>query len=237
MPKDKKKPIQSRVFTASLQPVWEQQKIDEFCKSMTGVAEVYVVNHDKDINDDGELKEAHTHLLLIYDTPRRLNTIANVLQVAPNFVEYGRSKNALMLYLTHRNEPTKFQYPDEVVFTNSTPYKQVVKGLAIGDSELIEQVLKGNELSLIGTVSLTRIRLAQSVVQNKALANANTQLALLREQNAKIQSTLDLMSSGVAKIENYFTEFYLGLKELGEGSKKIGLAIANEIKMLRTIKR
>jgi hypothetical protein len=48
---------------------------------------------------------------------------------------------------------------------------------------------------------------------------------------------LETVSQSTLKIETYFNEFYKGLKELGEGSKKIGLAIANEIKLLRTIKR
>lgn len=237
MPKTRKTPTQTRLFTASLQPVWDDKKTEQFLKDMKGIAEVYVVNHNQDKNQDGTPTSDHTHVVLIYDTPRRINTIANVLQVATNFVEYGRSKVALLLYLTHKNDPTKFQYTDDLVKTNSTPYSDVVKGLGVSDADLVNEVLNGNELSLLGTVSMTRIRLAQSLVQNKALASANSQLAIIREQNTRMANLLETVAFSTSKIETYFNEFYQGLKELGEGSKKIGLAIANEIKMLRTIKR
>lgn len=237
MPKNKKTPTQSRLFGASLQPAWTDQQTQDFLNGMKGIAEVYVVNHNQDKNEDGTLKKNHTHLVLIYDTPRKLSTVSNVLNVATNFVEYGRSKQAMLLYLTHKNDATKYQYADDEVKTNSTPYSDVVKGLTVSDADLVNEVLNGNELSLLGTVSMTRIRLAQSLVQNKALASANSQLAIIREQNARMTSLLETVSFSTQKIETYFTEFYNGLKELGEGSKKIGMAIANEIKLLRTIKR
>jgi hypothetical protein len=237
MPKTKKTPTQSRLFGASLQPAWTDQQAQKFLSDMKGIAEVYVVNHNQDKNDDGTLKTNHTHLVIIYDTPRKLTTVANILQVATNFVEYGRSKVGMLLYLTHKNDQTKYQYTDAEVKTNSTPYSDVVKGLTVSDADLVNEVLNGNELSLLGTVSMTRIRLAQSLVQNKALASANSQLAIIREQNSRMVSMLETVSNSTLKIETYFNEFYQGLKELGEGSKKIGLAIANEIKLLRTIKR
>jgi hypothetical protein len=237
MPKKQKTPTQSRLFGASLQPAWNDQQTKKFLSEMTGIAEVYVVNHNQDKNDDGTLKTNHTHLVLIYDTPRKLTTVANILQVATNFVEYGRSKMGMLLYLTHKNDQAKFQYRDDEVQTNSTPYSDVVKGLTVSDADLVNEVLNGNELLLLGTVSMTRIRLAQSLVQNKALAAANSQLAIIREQNYRMTALLETVSQSTSKIETYFNEFYQGLKELSEGGKKIGLAIANEIKLLRTIKR
>jgi hypothetical protein len=238
MSNNQKRPKQSRLFTASLKPAWDRQKIEDFLQSNQGIFECYVVNHDKDINDDGELVEPHTHFLLIYETPRQISTIANVLGgVGANFIEFGDNKQNLLRYLTHKNHPNKYQYSDDDVLTNSTPYKQVVKNLGLSDKDIIEAVMKGDEFSLIGSVSMVKISMAQRLVHNKALANANAQIAHLRETNQMLMANLDKVLGHVETIDNNFSAMVEALTQTGnkltDSVIKFSDRVATELKLAR----
>ena len=93
--------IQGRVFTCSLKPAWSEIAIEDFVNSLTGTCVVHAITHDKDSDENGEVLEAHTHFLVEYDTPRKLQTVANLFGVEPNFVEVVKSKKAMLRYLTH----------------------------------------------------------------------------------------------------------------------------------------
>ena len=43
----------ARVFIASLKPAWSREKIEKFVNSLTGTALVYMINHDKDVDEKG----------------------------------------------------------------------------------------------------------------------------------------------------------------------------------------
>ena len=80
--------VSGRVFIASLKPVWTKEKMQKFVDSMKGTALIYMINHDRDSNPEtGELIEPHTHFLIEYQTPRKILTVANLLEVEPNFIE------------------------------------------------------------------------------------------------------------------------------------------------------
>lgn len=233
MPKGQKTPLQSRVFTASLKPAWSKQKAQEFVESNKGIFECYVVNHNQDQNEEGEIIEEHTHIVLIYSTPRKISTVSNVLQVAPNFIETVGNKIGMLRYLTHKDQPKKHPYPDSEVITNSIPYEEVIAGASMTDKEIIETVLNGKEFDLIGVVSMSKIRLAQSLVHNKRLASAEVNLALIRDQNAKLQATIEVMSQSVERIDGYFTQLVSNLTTVGVKAQEGIVKIAEEIKRAR----
>jgi hypothetical protein len=219
-----KRVVQGRVFTMSLKPAWTKEYIQERLELMKGVAEMYVVNHDKDQDENGELVENHTHIVLIYDTPRKITTIANAFGVDVNFVDIVRSKVAMFRYLTHKGSPNKYAYDNSEVYTNSTAYELVIQGQEITDKELIEYVSTGREFELVGLVPLNKITMAQRLVQNRSQANANTQLAYLREIIYKQNATLESIFNGVEKINNNYndllTELKVGVEKLGQGAVK-----------------
>lgn len=231
--KDKERGLQSRVFTFSIKPKWDDKKIQEHLDLMKGVAEMYVVNHDRDKNDQGELVEPHTHIMLIYSTPRRISTIANAFALSTNFVEVVKNKMAMLRYLTHLDQPSKTSYEPSEVKTNSIDYAEVIQGASMTDKEVIEAVLHGKEFDLIGVVPMARIRLAQSLVHNKRLAAAETNLALIRDQNFKLAATIEHMSQSVERIDNYFSQLVNNLTQVGTKAQEGIIKIAEEIKRAR----
>lgn len=71
--------------------------------------------HDKDIIEDtGELKKPHWHVILYFDNPHYLLSLAKDLGIKPNYIKTDELKKGLE-YLIHKNNPDKYQYPiDEV---------------------------------------------------------------------------------------------------------------------------
>jgi hypothetical protein len=233
MPKTEKTSSQSRVFTASLKPAWSREYAEEFAQKNKGNFETYVVNHNRDTTDEGELIEEHTHVVIIYSTPRKISLIANILNVAPNFIEKVGNKIGMLRYLTHQDQPKKFLYPSSEVITNSIPYEEVIKGATMSDKEILEYVLNGKEFELIGVVSMSKIRLAQSLVHNKRLASAEVNLALIRDQNAKLQASVEVMSQSIERIDGYFSNLVLNLTNVGQKAQEGIIKIAEEIKRAR----
>lgn len=233
MSNDKKSVLSARVFTTSVKPSWSEEKTKDFLASMEGVAKVYVVKHDKDKNEDNSPIEEHTHILLIYETPRRISTIANALGLEANFVEVVHNTKAMLKYLTHIGSTTKHLYAPSEVQTNSTPYEEVIQGLELSDHDILQAVLNGDELSLIGQVSPHRIALFQRLAHNRLLNNQTALLQTLREQNANLIATVEKMSDNVNRIEMYFTQMVQGLGQVGEQTKTAITRIAEEIKRAR----
>lgn len=238
MSENKKRPKQSRVFTASLKPAWSDEFTQQFLENNRGIFEAYVVKHDKDVDEHGEVIEAHTHVLMIYDTPRQVSTVANALGgIGAQFVVIGQSKQALLRYLTHKNDLNKFQYSDDEVKTNSTPYAEVVKGFGLSDKEIVEAVIKGEEFSLLGSVSMTKITLAQRMVGNRALANANAQIAHLRSSNEELLVQVSKMLGHIETIDNNFSAMVQSLTSAGnrlsDSVIKFSDRISTELKLAR----
>lgn len=75
------------------------------------------IYHDSDSHADGTQIEKHLHFVAI-DTPRKLSTWGNMLNLPENMIQYCRSPRASVRYLTHYDDPSKHQYELSQVITN-----------------------------------------------------------------------------------------------------------------------
>jgi len=139
----------------------------------------------------------------------------------------------MMRYLTHMDDTKKHQYSPDEVMTNSTPYSEVVRGALMTDKEVIDAVLQSKEFDLIGVVPMTRIRLAQSLVHNRRLANAEQLLTTMREQNNLLSAQVEKMSLSIDRIDSYFTHMITNLTSIGTKAQESIVKIAEEIKKAR----
>lgn len=70
--------------------------------------------HDKDTDDNGELKKPHIHWVG-RATPRTLFVVSNFLGLPENDIEVVKNFDNMVMYLIHLNDIDKFQYsPDDV---------------------------------------------------------------------------------------------------------------------------
>lgn len=71
--------------------------------------------HDSDINPDGSKKKPHYHVMIMFENPRSVNSIANYsLMCGGNgYLEQIISRRGYARYLCHLDNPEKFQYNPE----------------------------------------------------------------------------------------------------------------------------
>lgn len=82
----------------------------------TGIRATLSPIHDKDLNEvDGEFKKAHYHLLCYWDNPTTEKNVINVLCEPLNAPKPERiiSVKGAYEYLTHKNNPEKYQYEEK----------------------------------------------------------------------------------------------------------------------------
>lgn len=226
MPKNNKKADTSRLFTASLKPEWEKNKIDKFIKSMAGSAKVWVITHNKDQTEQGELIDPHTHFILEYETPRKLSTVGNLLNVATNFIELGQSKKALLRYLTHKDDPEKFQYSDDEVITNSGNYTDQILAGNLTDKQIAEFIKDGRGYDLLDLVPANKLRTIQAFLSFDRSGQISNQLL-------KVSDQLTFMNQHIMNIEQMAVGLITGATKTMEQMTTGIIRIADEAKLAR----
>lgn len=82
--------------------------------------------HDKDVNENGELKKPHIHWVG-RATPRCLSVVSNFLGLPENDIEVVKSFDNMVMYLIHLNDIDKFQYSPDDVETNLPNISQLLR--------------------------------------------------------------------------------------------------------------
>lgn len=87
--------------------------------SKTGLEIAISPLHDKDINPDNTQKKAHYHIILVYQNP---TTYKNVKENICDYLNCPspqplESVKGYYRYLTHRDNPEKFQYNENEIIT------------------------------------------------------------------------------------------------------------------------
>lgn len=219
--------MSGRVFGASLKPVWSSEKIEQFLNDTKGSANIYIINHDKDISENGELVEAHTHIYIEYDTPRKVSTVANLLGVADNFVEIVRNKKGYIRYLTHMDDLDKHQYNDNEVYTNSSiSYSDLVLGNSMTDKEIANYIVSGRGMELLGLVSASKLRTIQGFIH---FDQSNAVLKEVRAMREKLDTVVDTIDKLEQVASSFTGALEYSTKELAEGM----IYIATELKQAR----
>lgn len=82
--------------------------------------------HDKDVNENGELKKSHIHWVG-RATPRCLSVVSNFLGLPENDIEVVKNFDNMVMYLIHLNDIDKFQYSPDDVETNLSNIGQLLR--------------------------------------------------------------------------------------------------------------
>lgn len=91
--------VKSRTFCVLLYPDCENH-VDalNFIRSNFSYAAIL---HDKDVDDNGELKKPHFHVVIRFDNPRYISSIVKELNIEPNYIRRCMSFDKALLYLIH----------------------------------------------------------------------------------------------------------------------------------------
>lgn len=85
--------------------------------------------HDKDENDDGSLKKAHFHIIIMFDGQKtRAQAKAVFSKIGGVGIESINSLKGYSRYLAHLDNPEKFQYnPKEIVALSGANYNFAIQ--------------------------------------------------------------------------------------------------------------
>lgn len=118
--------IRSRKFCMLLYPLEDEThaKAIEFIKLNYDYA---LIEHNKDVNELGELKKSHTHIVVSFPNAKWNTAVAEELGITSNYIEKCRSFDNALEYLIHYNDDTKHQYSiDDVQGNLKQKLKQVM---------------------------------------------------------------------------------------------------------------
>lgn len=101
--------------------------IEKRCQSVKNIRNYAIIEHDRDLFDDGTFKDKHCHILLYLYQARTLSQITahfvdNSLNAGNCFGEVARNMNKCFRYLTHQDEPDKTQYREIDIVCNDFDY-------------------------------------------------------------------------------------------------------------------
>ena len=223
--------LSGRVFTASLKPHWTNEKIADWLAETKGALSAYIITHDKDYNTEtGEIVEAHTHIYIEYDTPRKITTVARLLGVEPNFIEVVRNKKGVLRYLTHKDQETKAKYDDEQVYTNAEiDYTTAVMGATMSDKDIAEYIVKGRGMELLGVVSPNRLRTIQSFLHFDRSGQIQQEVQAL---NSKLDMIVAFTQECKVLADNLVEALQGAGGQILEGAKKLAYSLGR-VKALR----
>lgn len=74
--------------------------------------------HDKDIDDNGNLKKPHYHLRIFHNTQKTITAWSDLLGVKNNEIQVLENKRRAIRYLIHLDSPNKYQYNMLDIVTN-----------------------------------------------------------------------------------------------------------------------
>ena len=216
-------PLRSKTFALELYPEWNEIYLN-IIAYIKGFKHAYIV-HDKDVNEEtGELKKAHTHVVIMYGGRRTLTSVQNEFKkwgLEPRFVQTCNER-AMLRYLIHKDNLEKYQYSREEIITNVPNRVEVAlqdeMTAEIAFNMLNEYIYESGEY--IPQYQFNKYAYENNLMiglrrYSSALNNA------LREHNRRMENDIDRMNK---------TEFTQLLQVQLENQKRINKALENRNK-------
>lgn len=120
---------------------------------MTGLPFCVSPLHDKDIDPTGEPKKAHYHVILCYNGPVTFSNVSKHITepLGQPHPQYLQSVKGMHRYLTHKDNPDKYQYDEKDILSMNGFSIQDYAELSITDEDRIydsiEQIIFENEIT------------------------------------------------------------------------------------------
>lgn len=102
-----------------------------------------IILHDKDVDENGEVKKPHYHVVITVGKNAIWNTaLAKALGITENYIQQCRNVDRALEYLIHFNEPEKYQYTiEEVSGTLKDRLKQSVNSTGKTEGEKVMELM------------------------------------------------------------------------------------------------
>lgn len=123
--------VKSRTLAIVLYPESHSEQIAEIQKNYSFVGCL----HDRDSDENGEIKKSHWHFVIRFKQARWSSAVASELGIEDHF-ESVKNLDGAIRYLTHEDSPDKFKYSVDSDLKYSEDNKVLVKkAFSVGSSE------------------------------------------------------------------------------------------------------
>lgn len=139
---EKEKIENKRYYNFNLVIYEDDERFKEQFESIQNEKEAIWIRHDKDIDDEGNLKKSHYHVVLKLKNACTISALAKRINVDDHMIEMvKKSLNGCLKYLIHYGNDDKFQYSKEEVKSNSDTLKRRFEDLVTKDIPEVEKVI------------------------------------------------------------------------------------------------
>lgn len=131
----------SRKFCFILYPLEDEthKKALEYIKLNYDYA---MIVHDRDKNEQGEIKKSHTHVVISLPNAKWNTAIAKEIGLSENYFQKCKSLDNALEYLIHYNDDSKEQYSiDEVQGSLKKKLQKLILNDGKDESEKVEELL------------------------------------------------------------------------------------------------
>lgn len=162
-----------RTFAMVLYPDTSAYNCESIMSDVMSNYDYAFIKHDKDVDEDGVLKKVHIHIIVSFNSPRKLSWILS--RFKQTHVESISSTAAYLRYMTHSDldDSTKYIYPDSDLHMSS-------KFKSIFDKEV-------KEINLIDLVNEFNVYCAEESVN---ISYKNFAFWIAKNHNSYISDTL-----------------------------------------------
>lgn len=100
--------------------------------------------HDKDINADGEVKKAHWHILLMYESVKTYEQVKEITdKLTATVPQKCNGAKGLVRYMAHMDNPEKFQYStSEIIGHGGADVAELLKPTSADRYNLIREMME-----------------------------------------------------------------------------------------------
>lgn len=137
---------------------YDEEGLSNFVKDNNSVVSEYAyILHDRDVKDDGTLKESHLHFLLVLNRSRRLADIQSFMKKTLQgnvMLQPCRSVSDSYGYLTHDNDDSKVHY-DESSIVSSADSSYWKADTSLNDSDKSCDTIMSAYFELLNSIPLT----------------------------------------------------------------------------------
>lgn len=112
-----------RFYNFSVVTYLEESVFLPFLQNMPNLKHYAYAFHDRDIDENGKLKESHTHILLLFSNNRTISSVCKAFPRGQNtFAQPLFDKCKAFEYLTHENDEDKYHYPKSIIKSDCFNY-------------------------------------------------------------------------------------------------------------------
>lgn len=115
-----------RLFSLILYEDTTSYNIKEVLKNIKAYKFYAYIIHDKDLQESGEVKKKHFHVIIKLDNATTIKALAKKIGIPENFIQHARNERAMVRYLIHFDDDDKYQYQLSEI-KSSRNYERYVK--------------------------------------------------------------------------------------------------------------